>query len=299
MDWKRILIKRDKDTHKGDYGHVLIVGGSKGLTGAVCLSASVCLKTGAGLVTVAVPESLNHIFEIKLTEVMTFPLKDYRGVISPESFKDMSKFVARKRVNVLGIGPGLSLGKGIKQLVNNVINLKGPALVLDADALNVLDVKKSLEKRKNRFIILTPHLGEFSKLTGVPVNEIKKKRKKLAKEFALRYNLILVLKSDNTIVTDGKDIFENSLGNPGMATAGSGDVLTGIICGLVSQALKKTDSRIDKMRILFESAKLGVILHAMAGDIGVKYLSQACLTASDIIECLPKAVLSLTKQRRF
>ncbi len=290
MDWKRILIKRDKDTHKGDYGHVLIVGGSKGLTGAVCLSASACLKAGAGLVTTAVPESLNHIFEIKLTEVMTFPLKDYRGVISPESFKDISKFVTRKKVGVLGIGPGISSGKGTKQLVNKVVNLKGPALVLDADALNVLDVKESLKKRKNRFIILTPHLGEFSNLTRVPVNEIKKKRKKLAKEFALRYNLILVLKSNNTIVTDGKDIFENSLGNPGMATAGSGDVLTGIICGLASQALKKAEAGVDIMKVLFELAKMGVILHSLSGDIAAKSLTQACLTASDIIDRIPPAI---------
>lgn len=298
MDWQRILIKRDRDTYKGDYGHVLIVGGSRGLTGAVCLSASACLKTGAGLVTAAVPKSLNHIFEIKLTEVMTLPLKDYRGVISSEGFKNISKFVTMRGVNVLGVGPGLSSLGDVKQLVHRIMNLKDKALVLDADALNVLDSEKSLKKNDGRFMVLTPHLGEFSRLTGLPVDKIKKNRKKLAKEFALRYNLILVLKSDKTIVTDGKDFFENSLGNAGMATAGSGDVLAGIICGLASQALKKAGVEADIMKVLFESAKIGVILHSLSGDIAAKSLPQACLTASDIIEYLPKAVLSLIKYRK-
>lgn len=275
------LRKRKSDTHKGDYGHVLVVGGSSGLTGAVCLCANSALRSGAGLVTAAVAKSLHDIIEIKLTEVMSLALAETKDrSLSLSSFKDIKE--KTKKIDVLTIGCGASQNLSTQKLICRIVKEINLPMVVDADGLNALAKQKAvLKSRKSKNIVLTPHLGEFSRLIGETVNNIKKRRKELAKEFALRYNLILVLKANSTIVTDGKKIFENKTANPGMATAGSGDVLSGIISGLIAQGIN-----------IFDAAKFGVYIHGKAGNMAAKEISQTCLIASDIIEYLPNVILS-------
>lgn len=278
------LLKRKPNTHKGDYGHVLIIGGSVGLSGAVCLSAKAALRSGAGLVTVGVPNSLNSIFEMKLTEAMSLPLADKGGALSQEAFSSIKSFL--KKVDLIVLGPGAGLGAATKRLIVRIVKEIDKPMIVDADALTALASNlEVLLKRKTKTLILTPHLGEFSRLVKLDLGKIKKVRKELVKKFALRYNLILVLKGNRTLVSDGQRTFENSTGNPGMATAGTGDVLSGIISGLLSQGIDQ-----------FQAAKLGVYLHGLAGDYAAGSQTQNCLIASDIIECLPSAVKSLLKK---
>jgi len=274
------LPKRKPDTHKGDYGHVLILGGSPGLTGAVCLASRGALKIGAGLVTVGIPSALNSIFEVKLTEAMSLPLADEKGFLVPKAFRQIKGFL--EKIDVVLIGPGASLNVSTRALVTKVIREIDKPMVVDADALTALSFDLNiLNKRKSKGLVLTPHPGEFSRLAKISVSEIKGKRKKLVKKFTLRYNLTLVLKGHRTLVCDGKRLFENNTGNPGMATAGSGDVLSGIIAGLIAQGLN-----------CFQAAKTGVYLHGLAGDLAAREKTQNCLLASDIIEYLSKAIKS-------
>ena len=276
------LHKRDPDTHKGDFGHIFVLGGSLGLTGAVCLTAKAGLKIGAGLVTVGIPCSLNSILEIKLTEVMTLPLPETaHHTLAEEAYSKIEEFI--EKIDVLAIGGGASRDLSTQKLILKVVSQINRSMVIDADGINAVATNiESLQRRREKAFILTPHLGEFSRLVKKEVNYLKKRGKELAKNFAFRYNLILVLKGHRTIVTDGKEIFENNTGNPGMATAGSGDVLTGVIAGLVAEGMDA-----------FNSAKLGVYLHGLAGDLAAEDKTQAGLVASDIIEYLPKAIKSL------
>jgi len=272
------LYRRKSDTHKGDYGYVFILGGSRGLTGAVCLAAQACLRIGAGLVKVGVPFSLNNILETKLTEAITLLLKEIKGNLSVSAFEQIKGILSK--IDVVALGCGVGLYPSTKKLMLKIIKEIDKPLIVDADAINALaENLEVLKKRKSKNLILTPHLKEFSRLIKVDIEEIKKKRKFLVKEFAFKYNLILVLKGYRTLVSDGKEFFENKTGNPGMATAGSGDVLTGMIAGLVAQGIS-----------CFEAAKWGVYLHGLSGDLAAKEKTQMCLIASDIIECLPKAI---------
>ena len=277
------LLKRKSDTHKGDYGYVFVVGGSPGLTGAVCLAANAALKIGAGLVRVGIPKSLNDIFEVKLTEVMSFSLADKSGYISDEAFKQIKGLL--DKIDVMVLGPGAGLKATTKNLILKIIKEIDKPIVVDADALSALASNlEILNKRKSKNLILTPHLGEFSRLLKLDKLKIKKKRKELVKEFALRYNLTLVLKGNGSLVSDGKKIFENNTGNPGMATAGMGDVLCGMIGGLTAQGLN-----------CFEAAKTGVYLHGLAGDCAAKEKGENCLIASDVIEYLPRVLKPIRK----
>jgi len=293
--WAKILVRRRKDTHKGDYGHVLIVGGSRGLTGAACLAALSCLRMGAGLVTAGVPGDLNHIFEIKLTETITLALPSQNGILSYESFGKIKEFISKRKVNVLALGPGLSNTEATQRLVKKIIEEIELPVLLDADGINAISPASDSLRRARSKIVITPHLGEFSRLLKKSADYIKNNRKELAKDFSLRYNLVLVLKGQNSLITDGRMLFENNTGNPGLATAGSGDVLAGLISGLLAQVLGKGSSNSVRIYDLFEAAKLGVYLHGLAADLAVKDRTQASLIASDIIEYLPRAIKTLLK----
>lgn len=275
------LRKRSLKTHKGDYGHVFVLGGSCGLTGAVCLAARAALKIGAGLVTVGVPESLHDIFEVKLTEVMSIPLQETRDIsLSLKAYTKIN--ILAKKIDIIACGCGASRNTSTQKLFQKLVQNMNKPVIVDADGINALAQRiEVLKKRKGFPIVLTPHEGEFARLVKEDYVSIRKRRKELAKAYALRYNLILVLKGNKTVVTDGRRVFENTTGNPGMATAGSGDVLTGIIAGLAAQGV-----------ICFEAARLGVYFHGLAGDYAAKELTQICVTASDIIEYLPKAIKS-------
>lgn len=272
------LLHRKPNTNKYNYGYVLVLGGSPGLTGAPGLCAKAALKIGAGLVRAGVPASLNSIVEKKLLEVMSLPVKEKKGYFCLESFKDLKPIW--DKVDVIAIGCGASQEKSAQTFICKVIKEWKKKIVIDADGLNALAGNLDrLKGKKPGTVVLTPHTGEFLRLAGVNKSAIINKRKELVKQFALRYNLTLVLKGNHTLISDGTKFFENTTGNPAMAKAGTGDVLTGIIAGLIAQGMDN-----------FAAAKLGVYLHGLSADIAIKDKSSMCLLASDIIEYLPQAI---------
>ncbi|MCX5708175.1 MAG: NAD(P)H-hydrate dehydratase [Candidatus Omnitrophica bacterium] len=259
----------------------MILAGSPRFSGAAVLCAQACLRSGAGLVTLGIPESLNKVFiKIKPTEAMTLPLPQTKeGTLSSLALGKIREFA--KKIDVLAIGPGLSRNASTQNLVIKVIKSIDKPLVVDADGLNALAAHLSILSGKTR-VILTPHPGEMARLLGGRVSQVQKDRKKVAKDFVNRYNVILVLKGHETLVVEKiKGIYLNKTGNPGMAKAGSGDVLTGIIAAFLAQGLSG-----------FEAAKYAVYLHGLAGDLAAKEKSQLAMIASDIIAKIPKAIKS-------
>lgn len=276
-EFKNILIKRNKHSHKGTYGRVGIIGGSKGMSGAPFLASSAALRTGSGLVYTMVPEIISQVLEIKSTEAIVQSFKDNGYGFSKEAIDDI--IYHSKQLDVVALGPGLGLDKDRVVFVKALLkNLKLP-IVLDADGLNcIVGDEKTLRDRKNP-TVLTPHLREFSRLIDLDIAKIEIEKEKHIMEFARKHKIILVLKGHNTMVCDGKDIYINNTGNPGMATAGTGDVLTGIIASLLGQGIEA-----------FNAAKLGVYLHGLAGDIVKREKGEQGLIASDIISSIPFAI---------
>lgn len=277
-----LLPKRKPDTHKGDYGHLFVLAGSVGLTGAATLCSHSALLVGAGLVTLGIPESLNPVMEVKLTEVMTRPLPETKtGSLSPKAKDEILSF--QKKCDGVIIGPGLSRDKETLSLVRLLLEKIDKPVVLDADGINALTGNLDILKKRKNSLVLTPHLGEFSRVIGSPVEEVKKNRITLAKRFAENYNITLVLKGYRTVVIDGeRQSYINNTGNPGMATAGSGDVLTGMLGGFLVQGLG-----------LFGAAKLSVYLHGLAGDLAAREKTEYSLVASDILRKIPEAIKNL------
>lgn len=260
---KSLWKNRDDDTHKGDFGKIAIVGGSLGMTGSSYLSANAALKVGAGLVYNLVPREIFDIMSIKFIEPIAKSFDD---------LDEMEKFLGG--MDAIAMGPGMGLGDYGRSVFGKIINTE-KNLLIDADGLNILSKNLNLlEERKSFTTILTPHEGEFARLTGLFLEEIKNNRKRLAVDFAKKYKLILVLKGHNTIVTNGEEVYVNKTGNSGMASAGSGDVLTGIISAFM------------KNYRLFDAARLGVYVHGLAGDIYASKNSKTSLRARDIIENL-------------
>jgi len=273
----RKIYPREFDTHKGNYGKILVLAGSSGMTGAACLSSLAVLKSGAGLVYLGIPKSLSSVVESKLTEVITVPLPETKQeTVAAEAFKKIKD--VSDRCDFLLIGPGLSMNSSTQKLVRKlVLSVKQPIL-LDADGLNAFENNVELLKKRNtESLILTPHLGELSRLLNISVQKIKDNRENFAKDFTREFSLTLVLKGYQTIVVSGGGgIYINDTGNPGMATAGSGDVLSGVIAGLRVQGLND-----------FEAASLGVYIHGRAGDIAANTKSEISLIAGEILESLP------------
>ncbi len=269
--------KRRSESHKGDYGHLLILGGSPGLTGAVCLAARAALRSGCGLVTVGIPAGLNMILEVKLTEAMSLPLADtQRGTFSLRAAETCLDFISKKADGVV-IGPGISTEKETSQFVKKVISGADKPVIIDADAIKIISGNKDILRHIETVgSILTPHPGEMAYLTGETIQEIQRTRQEKAISFAKEYKTVVVLKGHNTVVTDGSQLYVNLTGNPGMATAGSGDVLAGIIGSLLVQGYD-----------CFQSAKKGVYIHGLAGDFALKEKGETSLISSDIIESLP------------
>lgn len=273
--FKKIFPKRKKNSHKGDYGKIAILGGSSGMSGSVYLSSMACLRTGAGLVYNIVPKSISDILQIKTNEQIILPLDSFNITNNKENLEKISSYLRDK--DVLAIGPGMGQDDSLNSLINSIfIDFSGKILI-DADGLNAVSKDiKILKKHKN--LILTPHLMEFSRLIKLSLVEINSDRISIAKKFARENGLILVLKSEETIVTDGNRIYINKIGNPGMATAGSGDVLSGVISAL----LHRMDS--------YEAACLGVYIHSLAGDLASNILGEDSIIASDIVENIPAAM---------
>ncbi|MBI5701324.1 NAD(P)H-hydrate dehydratase [Candidatus Saganbacteria bacterium] len=259
---KNKLPKRKNDTNKGDYGRVLIVAGSSGMLGAGVLASRAALRAGAGLVYWAVPSSLKDIANLATPEVI---IKNYY---------EMSDI----KYDCIACGPGLSQSENIKDLVLKLLKTSNCPLIIDADALNVLN-GDDLEKT-NLQIIITPHPGEMARLANLSIDYIQKNRLKIAKEFSKKWNAIIVLKGYNTVVASPFGLeYVNKTGNPGMATAGSGDVLTGIIASFVGQGLP-----------IFDAVCLAVNIHGIAGDLSKKDKGEYGMIASDIIENIPYAI---------
>jgi len=277
------FLKRKKNAHKGDFGHVFVLAGSRGLTGAACLCAQGALLSGAGLVTVGIPESQNVIVARKLTEAMTRPLpQTSSGALSVRAFSQIKAFL--KRIDVLALGPGLSQHPQTQRLIRRIIKEITLPMVIDADGLNALRGKPGLLKKNTSLKIITPHPGEMARLLGISTKEVQKNRRELAKQVSRRYNMVTVLKGRRTIVSDSSGkIFVNPTGNPGMAKGGSGDVLTGIIAAFLGQGGEP-----------FTAAALAVYVHGLAADMAVKKTGQLSLLASDILNTLPRVLKKIS-----
>ncbi|MBF0484410.1 MAG: NAD(P)H-hydrate dehydratase [Candidatus Omnitrophica bacterium] len=259
------LLRKNKKAHKNAFGHVLVIAGSPPMLGAGALTSLAAMRSGAGLVTWAVPKSLNLTAQKKAANVvMTLPLPAKAADII---IKNYSKF------NAIAIGPGLSTESQVKKFVAKIICTSPVPLVIDADALNCIAGKAGLLLKTQTVKILTPHLGEMGRLIGKKISDNEKTKISVAKQFAKKYKCVVLLKGNRTIVAgiNGK-IYINCTGNVGMATAGSGDVLTGMIAAFLAQGLEP-----------FEAAKLGAYFHGKAGDAAAKKRGKVSMIASDII----------------
>lgn len=275
---KNKLKQRKSETHKGDYGKIGIIAGSMGFSGAAYLSSTAVLKSGAGLVYSLIPKTINDIMEVKTTEVITIPIEDNdKGFFTSVSIESILNGI--KDMDAIAVGPGIGVDEDKKDLIKTILKNYNKPIVLDADALNCIDDLEILKKR-NYSTIITPHPGEMARLMKVTTEEIQNNRSKYAKQLSQKCNIITVLKGYNTIVDNkGNEQYINTTGNPGMATAGSGDVLTGIIAGLLGQG----QSDIDASRI-------GVFIHGLAGDIAANEKGQYGITSIDILENVPYAI---------
>ncbi len=291
-----LIPERPGYSHKGDYGHVLVIAGSQGKTGAALMTAKACLRTGAGLVTIGVPETLVDIIQSRVTEEMVLPLPDSgKGTFSAKAYDQIRDFLDL-RADVLAIGPGITADENTSELLKRILETVTVPMVLDADAINVIAGRKDLLKKVKAPVILTPHAGEMARLLTSALGNTLQDRNRKERVLEIEHNRInlvhttaretgayFVLKGAPTIVADPEGrIFINTTGNPGMATAGSGDVLTGMISGLLGQGLHPVDA-----------CRLAVYLHGMAGDAAAQTQGMHSLIASDIIESIPRAFLSL------
>ncbi len=274
------LPERSPQGHKGTFGKVAIVGGSVGMSGAVCLSAVAALRTGSGLVTAVVPASIQSIVAAYEPCVMTLGLADSEAGNSSMRDRQLRQIVAGS--DALAVGPGLGQGEVQLGLVRYLLESCECPLVLDADALNLAAAGRLLASgsvsRAGRPVILTPHPGEFARLTGLTVGEIDSDREGVAVQFARSTGTTVVLKGPGTVVTDGERTWVNSTGNSGMATAGSGDVLTGVVVSLLGQNSGA-----------FEAAAIAVCAHGLAGDAAAERWTRRGLIASDLLNFLPEA----------
>ncbi|OPY58015.1 MAG: Bifunctional NAD(P)H-hydrate repair enzyme Nnr [Pelotomaculum sp. PtaU1.Bin035] len=282
-DW---LPPRPSAAHKGDFGRVLVVAGSRGMTGAASLVGEAALRSGSGLITVAVPETLHDILEAKLTEVMTVPLPDTgNGNLSLGARQRILSLL--EGVNVLALGPGLSTEPEVATMVRELLPLVRVPCVLDADGLNALAGNVEILRKIQTPVVITPHPGEMARLMGVTTREIQEDRLSVASKAAASWNVVALLKGARTVVAaPGGAIYINPTGNPGMATAGSGDVLTGIVASLISQGLDPA-----------LAASAGAYIHGMAGDMGAREKGMIGLTAGDIITYLPAAIREIFECR--
>lgn len=276
-----LLGKRKVDSHKGDYGRLGIIAGSSGMVGSACLVAMAALRSGTGLVYNIVPQSLGQIFAIKLLEPIIIPVADDgKGYFNLASREEIARVIEDK--DVLALGPGLGLDDERIKLVEDLLLSSKKPIVLDADGINCLAQDPSILLKRGGATIITPHPGEMARLLNTSIGEIQENRIKYSKFLSNKYNIITVLKGHETVVTNGRDFYINETGNPGMATAGSGDVLTGIIASFLGQGMED-----------FQAAKLGVYVHGLAGDLAKNQKGEYGLIAGDLLDYIPQALNKL------
>jgi len=304
-----LIPERNRYSHKGNYGHVLIVAGSRGKTGAALMTVKACLRTGAGLVTLGIPESLADVFQSRVTEEMILILPDKGdGTLSEKASGDILDFMDKK-ADLIAIGPGIGVSEGTRKLMKVLMRNLSKPVVIDADGLNSIDGEREVFRKARGPVILTPHPGEMARLLSGRSESVRRNRKKSALaaapnafgvrlrdkierdrintaiSFARETGTYLVLKGVPTVIAtpDGK-VFISSTGNPGMATGGTGDVLTGMISGFLGQTMNP-----------LQACVLGVYMHGLAGDLAASEKGEYSLIASDVIEKIPAAFSSVKR----
>jgi ADP-dependent NAD(P)H-hydrate dehydratase / NAD(P)H-hydrate epimerase len=277
---------RRPEGHKGDYGHALIVAGSVGKTGAAVLASWAALRAGAGLVTVATPEPALAIIAAHTPEVMTEPLlATPAGTVALRSLENGSFQSIARGKRALGVGPGLSTNAETEEFVRKIVAQRSAPVILDADGLNAFAGRADELRNASGLLGLTPHPGEMARLLGRSIQDVQADRVRIAEQAAADWNACVVLKGHETVVAwPAREAFINSTGNPGMGTGGTGDVLTGMLAGLVAQYGQHLDYS-GYARVL----AFGVYLHGLAGDIAYAERGQAPLMASDLIHAIPRA----------
>ena len=267
---RTLLPVRRRDTHKGDYGKILLLCGSRGFTGAAALAAMGALRTGAGLVYLAVPESIYAIEAVKLTEPVVLPLPDEDGKLCAASIPKIAELLPKMDAVLFGSGSGL--GAGTEEVLLYLLNHAECPLILDADGITLAAKHKDILRGRSFPTILTPHDGEFARLAPPDMPRMEQTMA-LAREL----EVILLRKGYRTLITDGVTCFENQTGNPGMATGGSGDVLAGVILSLLGQGLPP-----------LQAAAAGAWLHGAAGDLAAAQLGEYGMLPGDVVDNLPQ-----------
>ncbi|MCS6852717.1 MAG: NAD(P)H-hydrate dehydratase [Gemmataceae bacterium] len=272
------LPPRRLDSHKGTFGRVLVVAGSRGMSGAAVLCARAALHGGAGLVRLAVPASIQPIVAVAEVCYTTIPLPENTlGQAALAAAAVIRDYAADN--DVVALGPGLGQSGAMPALVRSLSGAINRPMVLDADGLNALAGQPEQLRRRPAPTILTPHPGEMARLLGIDGATVQAERRAVAAEFAAAYGVVVVLKGHGTVVTDGRRLYVNSTGNPGMATGGTGDVLTGLIAAFLGQGMDP-----------FAAAQLAVHVHGLAGDLARDAMGEPALTAADVLRYLPAAL---------
>jgi ADP-dependent NAD(P)H-hydrate dehydratase / NAD(P)H-hydrate epimerase len=280
-----LIVPRSADSHKGDYGRVLVVAGSTGKTGAAHLAAMGALRSGAGLVTVATPKSCLETVASLAPEYMTEPIDEAINGLDADNV-DALLDIAR---DVVALGPGLGQAEGTREFIRQFVDRATMPLVVDADGLNAfVGDPDRLAGREGRDVIVTPHPGEMARLLGMSTDEVQASRLEIARNFAVTHRVYVVLKGYRTLIaTPDERVFINPTGNPGMATGGTGDVLTGMIAGWLGQLLDAE-----------AACKLAVYLHGLAGDLAESELGEIAMTAGDLSVRIGRAIVELTSRRK-
>ena len=285
------IFKRNQNCFKNNFGHVLVIAGSYNMPGAGVLCANSAITSGAGLVTIAFPKSAYPVIAKNIKpEIMLLPLEEKNGTFSKSAQNKILKFIEKRKITSVAIGCGTGKSSSVKNLILSIIKKFDIYITIDADGLNSLEGKqknsiiKEFKNSKSK-IIVTPHPKEFERISGVKYKEDNNYRKKITKTFAENNDIICLLKGHKTVVSDGKKVYVNTTGNAGMATAGSGDVLTGIISAFAC---------IENKDLLLK-VSTAVYVHGLAGDFAAKEKTQVSLTASNIIANIFKAIKKITK----
>ena len=267
---RRLLPRRERDTHKGNYGKILLLCGSRGFTGAAALAARGALRTGAGLVYLAVPESIYAIEAVKLTEPVVLPLPEEDGMLCAASLAKIGELLPKMDAVLFGSGSGI--GPGTEKVLEFLLKNAECPLVLDADGITLAARHKDILRDRLAPTILTPHDGEFARLKPIDASRLEQ-----TMAMARELGAVVLRKGHRTLITDGTECWENQTGNPGMATGGSGDVLSGIILSLLGQGLQP-----------LLAAAAGAWLHGAAGDLAAEKLGEYGMLPGDLVEELPR-----------
>ena len=294
VDFAPLLAPRARDANKGSYGHVLVIGGSLGKAGAAAMAGFAALRVGTGLSTVATPKSVLATVAAFHPELMTEPLAETKhGTISLRALG--SGLDALLKHKTLAIGPGISRNSETAEFVYEIVKRAADdtPVVVDADAINAFERTAGKLNGRGRTVVITPHPGEMSRLTGMSIAEIQANRVEVARNFAREHELTVVLKGHRTLIAapDGA-VWVNPTGNPGMATGGTGDILTGMVAGLIAQ-----HSLAQHPRQVLAATALAVYLHGLAGDLASESVGESSLVATDLLRFLPQAFAEMRKQK--